>query len=312
MRLAVKRIALLVPAFSATIAFTQSQPQAQAPPAPPQPQAQTTPVTGRPPIKTKTEEEYQAYRNAISNQLIPEKMEQAADDFAAKFPTSDVRVLLYRAAMSSYQSTGNSQKMMDMGLKVLAIDKDDPEALIGVAEVLEERTSLTDLDREQREAQVVAYATHALTTIDTDLAVPDGTAPEKIDAYKKYLRSTALAILGTIYYKQQEYPQAEAKLRDAIAADAANPDPVVVLRLALALDQQKKYSDALEQAKHAVELTKENTDLGTMARNERDRLIAQTGDSPSPGSAPVDPKASAPQAPASPNQAPATTTPANH
>lgn len=252
---------------------------AQAPPSMQSTQGQTaSPQTsGRPPLHTKTREEYQAYQVAVANEPDPQAMEKAADDFAAKFPSSEVRVLLYRAAMSSYQSLGNSQKMMDMGVKVLAIDKDDPEALIGVAEVLEERTAPTDLDREQREAQVVDYATHALKTLDSDLAVPEGTAPERVEAYKKYLRSTALAILGTIYYKQENYPEAAAKLRNAVDADPTEPDAVVVLRLALALDQQKKYVDALEQANHAVELTQENTDLGKMARDERARLVAQTG-----------------------------------
>jgi hypothetical protein len=60
-------------------------------------------------------------------------------------------------------------------------------------------------------------------------------------------------------------------------ADPGNPDPVIILRLALSLDQQKKYSEALEQAKRAVELTQDNTDVGKMARNERDRLLIQTG-----------------------------------
>jgi hypothetical protein len=49
------------------------------------------------------------------------------------------------------------------------------------------------------------------------------------------------------------------------------------LRLALALDQQKKYSDALHQANRAVELTQEGTDVGKMARSERDRLVIETG-----------------------------------
>jgi tetratricopeptide (TPR) repeat protein len=192
--------------------------------------------------------------------------------------------------------------MMTMGLKVLAIDKDDPEALIGIAEVLEERTGPTDLDRQQRSEQVVEYATHALKTLDTDLAVPAGTSPDRIDAYKKYLRSTALAIIGTIYYKQEHFAEAETKLRDAMETDAANPDPVVVLRLALALDQQKKYSDALEQANRAVELTEEGTDLGRMARNERDRLVVQAGGS---GVSAVAPNTSqpAPQNNAPPDQA---------
>jgi tetratricopeptide (TPR) repeat protein len=229
-------------------------------------------------------------------------MEKAADDFAAKFPTSDVRVLLYRAAMSSYQNAGNPEKMMNMGLKVLAIDKDDPEALISIAEILEERTGPTDLDRQQRSEQVVEYASHALKTLDTDLAVPAGTSPDRVDAYKKYLRSTALAIIGTMYYKQEHFAEAEAKLRDAMETDASSPDPVVVLRLALALDQQKKYSDALEEANRAVELTEENTDLGRMARNERDRLVVQSGGSAASAVAPSATTQAAPQNNAPPNQ----------
>lgn len=267
---------------------TQSQPQPQSPQqSAPASQSTAATVTGRPPIKTKTQEEYQAYEAAVVNSTTPEAMEKAADDFAAKFPTSDVRVLLYRLSMSSYQTVGNLEKMKDMGMKVLAIDKDDPEALIGVAEVLEEFTSSTDLDRRQRGEQVLEYANHALKTIDTDLAVPSGTSPERVESYKKYLRSTALSIIGTIYYKQENYPEAEVQLRNALAADAAQPDAVVVLRLALSLDQQKKYSEALQQANHAVELTKEGTQIGTMARSERDRLLVQTAAAaPAPSSAP--------------------------
>src|SRR5438270_5199770 len=65
---------------------------------------------GRPPIQTRTKEEFQAYQVAIANEPNPEAMEKAADDFAAKFPNSEARVLLYRAAMSGYQNIGNPQK----------------------------------------------------------------------------------------------------------------------------------------------------------------------------------------------------------
>jgi tetratricopeptide (TPR) repeat protein len=270
---------------------------AQSPPLPPAPPSQ--PQTGKAPIQTKTKEEYQAYQTAIANSLNPPAMEKAADDFAAKFPTSDVRILLYRTAMSSYQSIGESQKMMDMGMKVLAIDKDDPEALIGVAEVLEEHTSPTDLDRHPREQEVLDYANHALRTIDTDLAVPSGTPPEKVETYRKYLRSTALAILGTIYYKQENYSEAETKLRAAIDADPAKPDAVVVLRLALALDQERKYSAALEEATRAVGLTKADSDIGRMARNERDQLLSRTGPSTAPAPPAAGPKSSDPAPPPS-------------
>jgi len=288
--LAVLKAAALAAALGTSLLFAQSQPAETQ-----QSNQPTTAATvGRRPIQTKTKEEYQAYQVAIANSLNPEAMEKAANDFATQFPNSDVRVLLYRAAMGSYQSIGNLQKMMDMGLKVLAIDKDDPEALIGVAEDMEEHTSPTDLDRQQRGEQAIECANHALKTIDTDLAVPTGTPPEKIEAYKRYLRATALGIIGTIYYKQEKYPEAETKLRESIDADPANPDAVTILRLALALDQQKKYDEALERANRAVELTKPDTQVGNMARNERDRLANQkalsgAGSAPTPVPSPTTP-----------------------
>jgi tetratricopeptide (TPR) repeat protein len=296
-----RKAAVLITVLATSIVAAQAQSSASTSASSSAQQA-GIPNAGRPPVQTKTREEYKAYQAAVASGRNPEALEKAADDFAAKFSSSDVRVLLYRAAMSSYQNAGNPEKMMNMGLKVLAIDKDDPEALISIAEILEERTGPTDLDRQQRSEQVVEYATHALKTLDTDLAVPAGTSPDRIDAYKKYLRSTALAIIGTIYYKQEHFAEAETKLRDAMETDAANPDPVVVLRLALALDQQKKYSDALEQANRAVELTEEGTDLGRMARNERDRLVVQAGGS---GVSAVAPNTSqpAPQNNAPPDQA---------
>jgi tetratricopeptide (TPR) repeat protein len=239
-------------------------------PAPPASQA-----SGKAPIQAKTQAEFQAYQEVMTKAQDAHAMEKAADDFAAKFPDSDLRVLLYRAVMHNYTSADNSEKILETGLKVLSLDKDDPEALIGVAEVQGEHTSPADLDRNQRMQQAIDNAQHALKTIDTDLAVPAGTAADKVDSYKRYLRSTAWAIVGTIQYKREQFADAEASLRQSIEADSQEPDPVVILRLALALDQQKKYPDALQQANRAVELTKEDSEIGKTARNERDRLVIE-------------------------------------
>ncbi|HEV2698861.1 MAG TPA: tetratricopeptide repeat protein [Terriglobales bacterium] len=293
-------MALIACAFAQTAGASGAQTGTQT-----TPQTATQPGTtqsapnqpaGRAPIQAKSQAEFQAYQAAIASAQNGDAMEKAADDFATKFPDSQLRVLLYRAAMHSYQSAGNSGKMMEMGLKVLGIDKDDPEALIGVAEVQEEHTSPTDLDRDQRMTQALANAQHALETVETDLAVPAGTPPDKLEAYKKYLRATSLEIVGTIQYKREQYADAETNLRKAIETDPSNPDPVVILRLALALDQQKKYPEALQQANRAVELTKEDTDVGKMARNERDRLMVQTGgtNAPAPANAPSNTGGSSP------------------
>ena len=71
--------------------------------------------------------------------------------------------------MHGYQQANNADKMMDMAQKILNYDPDDPEALLGVAQVLAERTRDTDLDKDQRLAEAKKNAQRALVTVDTDI-----------------------------------------------------------------------------------------------------------------------------------------------
>lgn len=257
------------------------------------PATAVTPSHAKPhlPIKAKTHEEYVAYQTAIANKQDAEAMAKAAADFAAKFPDSDCRVLLYRATMKAYRTAAEPERMMEAALKVLDLDADDPEALLAVAEVQEEHTTAMDLDRDQRMEQALANAQHALATIDSDLIVPVGTPADRVEVYKKYLKASALGIVGTVQYKEEKYPEAEASLRKAIEADPANVDSVIVLRLALVLDQQKKYEDALTQANRAIELSKDGTEVARVAKNERDRLTALVAQGSAAGGADVTPPA---------------------
>ena len=246
--------------------------------------ATTTPPQGKRPPQAKTQPEFDAYNAAIANQKDPAAMEKAADDFATKFPDSELRALLFKAAMRGYQNANNGDKMLEESQKLLKLDPDDPEALIASAEVIAERTRDTDLDKDQRFAQATKYAQHALETIDTDIPIPANLPQAQIDAYKGLLRSSAYSVLGTIQYDQEKYADAQSYFQKSIDAYPSQPDPVVVLRLALALDKQGKYGDALKEANRAVDLTQEGTAAGTTARHERDRLVQLTGGIPVSGS----------------------------
>ncbi|PYX08868.1 MAG: hypothetical protein DMG85_09960 [Acidobacteria bacterium] len=226
------------------------------------------------------------FNTAIANTNDPAAVEKAADAFATKYPDSELRGLLYEAAMQSYQRANNADKMMEMGRKVLKIDPDEPTALVGVAQVLAERTRDTDLDKDQRLDEAMKLAQRSLVTVDTDIAPRADTPQEKIDAYKGVLRSSAYAIMGTLEFNKEKYADAENFYRKSMDAFPAQLDPVVVLRLALALDKQGKYPEALKEANHAVQLTPEGTTAGGLARRERDRLVQLTGGTPTPASKP--------------------------
>ncbi|HTR26403.1 MAG TPA: tetratricopeptide repeat protein [Terriglobales bacterium] len=264
----------------------QTSGSTQQTPAAGQSASQSTPAQGaaaqpagkRPP-QAKTQPEFDAYKAAAAN-TDAAGLEKAADDFAAKFADSELRVLLYKTDMHLYQNTNNAEKTEDIGRKVLAIDPDDPDALTTVAEVIAERTRDTDINRDQRYTEGLAMAQKALTTIDSDVAVPAGTPQDKVDAYKAGLRSQAYSTMGTIEYNKTNYPGAQEDFQKAIDAFPSQPYAPDVLRLALSLDKQGKYEDALKAANRAVELSQESSGIGGSARREQDRLQKLTGKTP--------------------------------
>jgi len=262
--------------------------QATKPQNPPPGQAGTAapaPLAKRPP-QAKTQAEFEAYKTAAALP-DPAAAEKAADDFATKFPDSELRIMLYKAAMRNYQKTGTSDKIVEMGRKGLALDGDDPELLVTVASELAEKTRDTDLDKDQRLDEAMKMAQKAIETVDTDVPIPPNTPQEQIDAYKGQLRSFAYSIIGTLEFKKDNFVGAETDLRKSIDAFSAQPDPVVVLRLAISLDRQGKYPEALKEANRAVELTQDGTGAGKLARQERDRLTQLV---PGAGKPPDQPK----------------------
>ncbi len=261
--------------------ITMVSAQTQTPPAQAGTAAATPPPQGKRPPQAKTQPEFDAYKVAAAN-TDPAALEKAADDFAAKFPDSELRILLYRTAMHDYQAANNPDKMMEMGRDVLKIDADDPEAMVGVAQVLAERTRDSDLDKDQRLDEGTKLAQRAVETVETDITVPAGTPQDKVDAYKAFLRSNAYYVLGTIQYTREKYADAEGYFHKSIDAFPSQVDPLAVLRLALSLDKQEKYAEALKYANQAVQLTdaSQGTTLATLSRNERDRLVQLTGGTP--------------------------------
>ena len=287
-----KRAAIAVLTMCAW-SFGQStdKPAAQNPPAgqAAQPAGQASAPAGKRPPKVNSQEEFNAYKTAAAL-TDAAALEKGSDDFAAKYPESELRPLLYRSAMQRYQSVNNSDKMLEMAKKVLALDPDDPEALVGLSQVLAERTRDTDLDRDQRLAESRKDAERALQTVDTDIP-SSGYPPEQLTAYKGYLRSEAYAVLGKLSSDAKNWPDAESNLRKSIEAFPQQVDSIAVLRLAVALDMQNRIPEALKYADQAVELTKDRPDSGAgkAARDEKDRLTKLNVGS-APGQAATSPK----------------------
>ena len=268
-----------------------SKPASQNPPAgqAAQPAGQAAAPQGKRPPAAKTQPEFDAYKAAAA-QTDPAAVEKAADDFATKFPESELRTMLYSAAMQRYQQANNADKMIEMGRKILAMDADDPAALVGIAQAMAERTHDTDLDKDERYAEAKKDAERSLVTVETDVPT-SGYPPEQLNAFKNFLRSEAYLVLGTLSFKANNWPDAEVNLRKSIDALPQQPDTLAVFRLAVALDMQNKVPEAMKAIDQAVDLTKDTPDsgVGKAARAEKDRLVKLSGGT-APGQAATPPK----------------------
>ena len=240
--------------------------------------AQQTPAqvpAGKHQPQAKTQDEYKAYQEAAAKP-DPPSLEQAANDFATKYPTSELRSVLFQREMQVYQSANNAEKTIEAGKKVIAIDPDNAAALVTVALVIANKTREGDLDRDERMAEASKYANHALESIDNGTGVPAGTADDKVPMFKELVRSMAYSSLGTVEFNRKNYPQAETYLRKSVENSTLQPDPVTWLQLSLALDRENKYNDALQAANKCIEIAQSHP-AGSYCAEERDRLAKLAG-----------------------------------
>ena len=125
--------ALLTAVFASAQATT---PPAQNAPAAPT-QTQSTPNTVAPAagnhrvLQAKSKEEMDAYNDAKAI-AEPAKAEAAADDFSAKYPTSELRAL-YMRVMSLYGQENNTEKVIATGRQAITADPTNPIPLVQVA-----------------------------------------------------------------------------------------------------------------------------------------------------------------------------------
>jgi len=221
--------------------------------------------------QAKTKEEFDAY-NAAASKTDAAQMEAAADEFAQKFPNSELKELLYVRTMSIYQQQNNSAKVIATGRKAIELNPTNPVPLVAVASALVMDTRENDMDRDSRYAEAGKDAKAGLDNVDTGLQIPPGIPPESVAAAKANLRSISYDSLGVIAMNKKDYAAAEQNFQQAADLMKSQPDAVVYLRLSVAQDNQGKYPQALDSANKAVQYAPEGSAEKNLAKQQQDRL----------------------------------------
>jgi tetratricopeptide (TPR) repeat protein len=280
------------PSTSSAAAQSQTQPQA-------------APAAGNHRVlQAKSQEELKAYQDA-STLADPAKAEAAANDFAAKYPSSELRASLFMRAMSLYGQQNNTEKVIITGRQAIAADPTNPVPLVQVASALAETTRDNDLDREQRLTEAAKDAQAAIDNVDTGLLVPPNADPARVEAAKHSILTMAYDTLGMVDMDRNDYATAVTNLQKAINANQANPEGVLYLRLSVAQDHLQQYAQALDSANKAVQYSQQGTEAQILAKNQQDRMqkLVNAGGT---GTAPANAPAAGAPANASPTQTPAT------
>ncbi len=293
------------------VAAQTTNPPGQAPGTTPQSQSTTSnPASGaaqsQPPagghrvLQAKSQEELTAYQDVFAK-TDPAQVEAGADQFAAKYPNSELRASLYVRAMNLYSQSNNADKVIESGRKAIAADPTNPIPLVEVATALAETTRETDLDREQRLAEATKDAHAAIDNVDTGLLVPANADPVRVAGAKRSILTMAYDTLGMVDMSKKDYASAEQNLQKAIDTSKATPEAVLYLRLSVAQDQLKQYPQALDSANKALQYAKEGTSTQNLAKQQQARVQKlMSAESPAAAAPPPSPT---PQAPgAQPNQ----------
>lgn len=242
--------------------------------------------------QAKTKPELEAYI-AIAGMKDGAAAEKASDEFVTKYPDSELKGAVYQRTMFTYQQAGNDDKTLEMGRKSLTFNPDDPGVLVTMANLIVQKTRETDLDKDERLAEVKKYAQHAIETVG-DFPVPPNMPPEQAAAIKAGIRADAFAAIGAADYTEKKYPDAETNFKQAIDAEKANPNPTTMLRLALTLDKESKYAEGLDVVNKLMATPNLDPRVQTYGQQEKDRLTKLTAaaapKAPAPATTPSVPK----------------------
>lgn len=190
--------------------------------------------------------------------------EAAAIDFANRYPASELRRYLYSSAMLQYQRENNPVKMLAMGERVLALDPENPLALVLTATALADSLGDRDRDRDKKINTIKHNASRAIQAAEAGYS--GGTV------YKTTLQSMAYSALGIMKLKTGDDAGAEKDLKMTTELAKIRPDGYAWYHLALAQDHRKKYAAALGSVEQALQLASSDPELQKLAEVEHERL----------------------------------------
>ena len=180
---------------------------------------------------------------AMLQAQTPDDQIRTADELITKFSNTDFKSFALATEADAYEGKGNHEKAIVYCEQALAADPKNFDAEILMANVIAASTKDTDLDKADKLANAAKFAKEALDTIPT---VPKPVLFQMTDdawtTQKNAASARAWQAMGLVATVQKKPDEAIDAYEKGLALV---PDPILMVRVARALEAQKKYDDAI-------------------------------------------------------------------
>lgn len=190
----------------------------------------------------------------LEEELDPDRRLRMADEFASRFPNSQLLPYVFAQAAEAYQQKRDLNRAVEYGEKSLKLDPDNILSLLLVAVTLPQPRMLQDKPElaTQRLAAAQEYANHALKLLDV-LVKSANETDEQFQKRKSNLSSEAHTALATVYMQGDNLGKAAEEFNAAIS-QASNPNPQLYFRLGEVYENAGKKAEAIKAFSKAADL----------------------------------------------------------
>lgn len=220
----------------------QSQPPAQSSDKPKTPDV--TPLTldsAPPPVNAEEDAAFKAFQDAPHTDL--QKKIELGESFLQKYPQSRYLPPVYYTLTLAYMQTNQTQKMLEVGDKEVALVPNDATTMAILAQTISRVTNSSTPNSAQQLDKAEAYAKKAIEIAPT-LAKPENLTEEAFTAARNETLVAAHSGLGLVLIKHGKTADAIPELEQAVKLDS-NPDPVNYYLLGVANKGASHFDDAI-------------------------------------------------------------------
>lgn len=203
----------------------------------------------------------------LQDEMDPDKKLRMVDEFAERFPKSQLLSYVYTQAARVYQQKRDLTKVLEYGEKSLKLDPDNIFTMLILAASLAQPHSLQAGPSEaERLSRSETYASHALKLI-ADLQKRSDETDEQFAKRKNALAADAHTSLALVYMQHDDSAKAIEEFKAAISL-AEKPNPQIYFRLGEIYANEGKKSEAIDAFTKASQLGQ-----GTLLQQYADERI---------------------------------------